>query len=83
MSTTNQDLASLWTFVPAHAEALRDAHGQLLKGDAKHVDEREFDTSLLLGVLGQGASDKNKADRGQWLCTFYLAYSTWEGEPSR
>ena len=80
----NQDLPSLWTFAPAHAEALRRAHGQLLKGDAKHVDKRAFDASLLLGVVGQETNTTNdEADRGQWLCTFYLAYSTWEGEPFR
>lgn len=70
-----------WTFAPADATTLRRAHCKAAAGKSTPLDDDcddTFDTNLLLGVVGQ--QEVAQDNEWQWLCTFYLAYSTWEGE---
>ena len=71
---------SQWSFEPATEDDMRKAHHRLIGASSSSAKQDTFDANLLLGVLGQETT--NNKDAPQHLCTFYLAYSTWQGEKS-
>uniref|UniRef100_A0A7S3P0L7 N-acetyltransferase domain-containing protein n=1 Tax=Amphora coffeiformis TaxID=265554 RepID=A0A7S3P0L7_9STRA len=68
-----------WIFHPADADTLNASATLGSTTTTASPVPNDVDTSLLLGITRKSTGTDTSPQNHQQLCTFYLAYSTWEG----